>query len=103
MTDNLNKLDLQIVNLEKIWNVKLDARFDAFMIMMSRNQQNQQNQQNQWNQWNLSSFSQIEISSDESITFNQTFKLEKIEFFNLKLNTSLDERDTIFLKKKIWI
>jgi len=40
MISNSDELDLQIVNLEKIWNVKLDARFDAFMIMMSRNQQN---------------------------------------------------------------
>ena len=59
------------------------------MIMMSRNQQNS------------SSFSQIEISLDESTTFSQTFKLEKIRFFDSELNTSLDEKNTISLKKKI--
>ena len=64
------------------------------MIMISRNQQNQQNQQNS------SSFLQIRISSDESITFSQTFKSEKIEFFDLKLNILLNKKNTIFLKKK---
>ena len=103
MTGNSDELDLWIANLEKIWNVKLDARFDALMIMMSRNQQNQWNQQNQQNQWNFSSSSQIRISSDESTTFSQTFKSEKIRFFDLKLNISLNKKDTIFLKKKIWI
>ena len=91
MASNSDKLDLWIVNLEKIWNIKLDARFDAFMIMMSRNQQNS------------SSFSQIEISLDEFTTFSQTFKLKKIRFFDLKLNISLNKKNTIFLKKKIWI
>ena len=65
------------------------------MIMMNRNQQNQQNQQNS------SSFSQIEILSDEFIMFNQIFKFEKIRFFDSELNISLNERNTIFLKKKI--
>ena len=91
MIDNSDELDLQIVNLEKIWDIKLDARFDALMIMMSENQ------------WNSSSSSQIRISSDESTTFSQTFKSEKIRFFDLKLNTSLDKKDTISLGKKIWI
>ena len=63
--------------------------------MMSRNQQNQQNQQN------FSSFLQIEILLDEFIIFSQTFKSEKIEFFDSELNTSLDKKNTIFLKKKI--
>ena len=97
MTDNSDELDLQIVNLEKVWNVKLDAKFNAFMIIMSRNQQNQ------WNQWNFFSFLQIRISSNESIMFSQTFKSEKIEFFDSELNTSLDKKDTISLRKKIWI
>ena len=91
MINNSDELDLWIVNLEKIWDIKLDAKFDAFMIMMSRNQQNS------------SSSPQIRISSDESTTFSQTFKFKKIRFFDLKLNTSLDKKDTISLKKKIWI
>ena len=37
MIDNSDELDLQIVNLEKIWNIKLDARFDAFIIMINEN------------------------------------------------------------------
>ena len=65
------------------------------MIMMSRNQQNQQNQQNSF------SFSQIEISSDKFTMFSQTFKSEKIEFFDSELNISLDKKNTIFLRKKI--
>ena len=35
--------------------------------------------------------------------FSQIFKSEKIRFFDLKLNTSLNEKDTISLRKKIWI
>ena len=55
------------------------------------------------NQQNSSSSFQIRISPDESTTFSQTFKSEEIRFFDLKLNTSLDKKDTISLKKKFWI
>ena len=45
----------------------------------------------------------MRISSDEFIMFSQIFKSEKIEFFDSELNTLLDKKNTIFLKKKIWI
>ena len=35
--------------------------------------------------------------------FSQTFKSEKIRFFDSELNISLNKKNTIFLRKKIWI
>ena len=49
------------------------------------------------------SFFQIRISSDKFIIFSQTFKSEKIRFFDSKLNILLNKKNIIFLRKKIWI
>ena len=96
MASNTDDLELQMINLEKILNIK----FDALMIIMSRSQQNQ---------WNSShfQFSQARNSSDNSTSFtedsilvNKQFKSEKIGYFDSELEI---ENDNVVMSDKKWI
>ena len=96
MTDNTDDLELWMINLKKILNIK----FDALMIIMSRNQQNQQNSSCSWS-------SQARNSSDNSTSFirnsilvNKQFKSEKIRYFDSELEI---ENDSVVMNDKKWI